>query len=294
LPENFYSPNPNLGASVDENFLVDQAAKAERAGKSSVLLFEAKHLNMEAGMALRSDGWAGAEIWDRGLEPGLTLDVLLDRSEIVTVGIDGGGLDDLLGIGVIGRERGTKRWLAWAHALISPEGLERRKGNAEAYADFQADGDLTLIDQLPDDITFVVDVVKRIRDRGLLAQVGVDAAGIGAIVDALAEINITQDAEKLGAVRQGIALMGAIKTIERKLADRSFCHSGSRLMAWCVSNARVVPTPTAMRIARDEAGYGKVDPLMALFNSASLMSMNPAQDIGRALHAAILERGGFA
>jgi phage terminase large subunit-like protein len=31
-----------------------------------------------------------------------------------------------------------------------------------------------------------------------------------------------------------------------------------------------------MRVARDEAGYGKVDPIMALFNAAHLMSLNPA------------------
>jgi hypothetical protein len=86
------------------------------------------------------------------------------------------------------------------------------------------------------------------QDLGLLAQVGVDAAGIGAIVDALAKIGVTQDAETLDAVRQGIALMGAIKTIERKLADRSFRHGGQQLLSWCVGNLRIVPTPTAMRV----------------------------------------------
>jgi phage terminase large subunit-like protein len=286
--------NPNLGLSVNEEFLARELLKAEREGIAQLTLFASQHFNVQIGLSLSVDGWAGAAVWDRGFEKGLTLDVLLDRSEIVTVGIDGGGLDDLLGIGVIGREKDTKCWLSWTHALISPEGIERRKANAQQYSDFQKDGDLTLVDQLPDDITFVVDIVKKIKDRGLLAQVGVDAAGIGGIVDALAEIGISQDEEKLGAVRQGIALMGAIKTIERKLADGSFRHGGQRLMAWCASNARVVPTPTAMRIARDEAGYGKVDPLMALFNSASLMSMNPAQDVGRALNHAILARGGFA
>jgi phage terminase large subunit-like protein len=30
-----------------------------------------------------------------------------------------------------------------------------------------------------------------------------------------------------------------------------------------------------MRVARDESGYGKVDPAMALFNAAHLMSLNP-------------------
>jgi hypothetical protein len=69
--------------------------------------------------------------------------------------------------------------------------------------------------------------------------------------------------------------MGAIKTVERKLADGSFKHGGQRMMAWCVGNAKVVPTPTAMRIARDEAGLGKIDPLMAAFDAASLMAMNP-------------------
>ena len=30
-----------------------------------------------------------------------------------------------------------------------------------------------------------------------------------------------------------------------------------------------------MRVARDESGYGKVDPAMALFNAAHLMCLNP-------------------
>ena len=73
--------------------------------------------------------------------------------------------------------------------------------------------------------------------------------------------------------------MGAIKTVERKLADGSFRHGGSRMMAWCVGNARIVPTPTAMRIARDEAGLGKIDPLMATFDAAELMSTNPGSTV---------------
>jgi phage terminase large subunit-like protein len=102
--------------------------------------------------------------------------------------------------------------------------------------------------------------VKRIQRSRLLAQVGVDAAGIGAIVDALAEIGVTQDAETLDAVRQGIALMGAIKTIERKLADGSFRHGAG-------ADARLVRRQSDDRadadrdaVARDEAGFGKVDP----------------------------------
>jgi phage terminase large subunit-like protein len=197
----------------------------------------------------------------------------------VTIGIDGGGLDDLLGIAVLGREKETKHWLLWAHAFISPEGEERRKANATVYETFKADGDLTCVDQLPDDLAAVVEIVKQVKDTGKLAMVGVDSIGIGGIVDALAEIQVTEQNGLLKGVRQGISLMGAIKTVERKLADGSFRHGGSRMMAWCAGNARVVPTPTAMRIARDEAGLGKIDPLMATFDAAELMSTSPGSTV---------------
>jgi phage terminase large subunit-like protein len=304
-PENWYIPNPNYGKSVDPKFLIGKRAEAARSGKASLIDWDAKFLNVQAGMSQRADGWAGAELWDRGTDKTLTLDSILERSEVITMGLDGGGLDDLLGAGIVGREKITKRWLGWAHALISTIGLYRRKANLNEYRKFAAAGDLTVFrfhnkdaeeaetdpdvaefllefppqfsleGELPFDIKFVVDMVERVRDLGLLAQVGVDAAGIGAIVDALAGVDITQDAETLDAVRQGIGLMGAYKTVERKLGDRTFLHCGSELLNWCVGNARVVLTTTASRIAREEAGFGKIDPLIALFNAAHLMTLNP-------------------
>lgn len=274
-PKTWPLVNPNIDRSVDRAFLTAELAKAEIKGAAEVTLLASQHFNVEIGLALRIDGWAGAKVWERGIEPGLTLEALLDRAEVITVGFDGGGLDDLFGCGVIGREKGSKRWLAWCHALISPEGLARRKANELWYRDFERAGDLTIVDRLPQDVEYAVDLVRRIKERGLLARVGVDAVGIGGLVDALAEIEVTQDEETLGAIRQGVALMGAIKTIERKLVDGTFRHPGQALMDWCVGNAIVVPTKTAMMIARDESGFGKVDPLMALFNAAALMSMNP-------------------
>jgi phage terminase large subunit-like protein len=267
--------NPNLGLSTNEDFLAREVLRAEQDGPAAVALIASQHFNVQIGMSLRADGWAGANYWGRGTEDGLTLDAVIERSEAVVVGIDGGGLDDLLGIAVIGREKDTKRHLAWTHALVSPEGLERRKQNAGYYEIFQVDGDLTVVNELPDDISFVIDIVDKVKASKKLAGVGVDAVGIGGIVDALAKIGITQEAGLLAGVRQGISLMGAIKTVERKLVDGSFKHGGQALMAWCAGNARIVPTPTGMRVARDDSGFGKIDPLMALFNAAALLALNP-------------------
>lgn len=279
--------NPNLGRSTNEEFLANEVMKAQGEGPAKLALIASQHFNVEIDQGLRSDGWAGANVWPRGADKTITLDTLVERCEVLTVGIDGGGLDDLLGVAVIGREKVTKRWLAWTHAFISPEGLDRRKANRTIYDQFEREGDLTYVDRLPEDITALISIVERVFNSGLLAQVGVDAAGLGLLIDALAEIGISEEAKNLGAVRQGFGLMDAIKSVERKLADGSFKHAGQTMMSWCAANAIVQPTPTGMRIVRDASGYGKIDPLMALMDSAALMARNP--EAGGSVYTA--ERG---
>ncbi len=274
-PAKFYITNPNLGASVDEAFLVREFTKAEAAGADALRDFEAKHLNVPILDGARSDGWAGAAVWARGKGGPRTLAELIDRCEVATAGADGGGLDDLFGFAVIGRERVTKRWLLWAHALISPEGWDRRKANWTVYQGFIAEGSLTRVDGLPDDLAWIQDRVAMLQDAGILAGVGADPVGIGGLVDSLAEIGITQDAGLLTGVAQGVRLMGAMKTVERKLADGTLLHDGSALMAWAAGNAKVRQTSTAVLIERAASGYGKIDPLMAALDAADLMGRNP-------------------
>jgi phage terminase large subunit-like protein len=281
---------PNLNRSVTIPVLEREFGKALLKGDAEIRRWASQHLNIEIGISLRSDGWAGAPLWHRGIDRSLTLESLLDRCEVVDIGIDGGGLDDLLGLGVIGRERETKRWLGWCRAFISPEGLERRKANRSVYDGFKDQGDLIYVAELPDDVSKLVEIVEQVMLSGLLDKVGVDTAGLGIIVDALGGIGVSEEAENLVGVRQGFGLMGSFKSIERKLADGSFKHAGQELMAWCAGNAIVQPTPTGMRIVRDASGYGKIDPLMALFDAAALMAMNPEaqgrsfweSDVGRA------------
>lgn len=277
-PKHFYITNPNLGASVDDEFLRRELRKAENDGEESMRGFMAKHLNVEIGLALRSDRWAGAEFWETQAEPGLTLDSVLDRSEVVVVGIDGGGLDDLLGLVVVGRERETRKWLHWAHGWAHRIVLERRKDIASALRGFVDDGDLTIVDRPGDDVVDVADIICRIRDRKLLPEkqaIGVDAAGIGDILDELTSPGRDIPMEQIIAISQGWRLNGAIKTTERKLAGGEMVHGGSRLMNWCAGNARVVAQGNAISITKQVSGSAKIDPLMATFDANSLMSLNP-------------------
>lgn len=267
-----YVTNPNLGASVDEAFLSREFKKAEEAGEESMRGFLAKHLNIEMGMSLRTQRWAGADFWEKSVGQ-VSLDLLLERSEVVVIGIDGGGLDDLLGIAVIGRDQETKDWLLWTKAWCHPVAMERRKSEAARYRDFERDGDLVIVDEIGQDIKQVGDIVMKCEASELLDRIGVDQAGIGETIDELEGRGIDHD--RIVGIPQGWRLNGAIKTLERKIAEKSIIHGGQPLMTWCVGNARVEPKGNAISITKQASGTGKIDPLMAAFNATALMALNP-------------------
>ena len=276
-PANFYITNPNIGRSVSAEWLADQLKKQQSKLDGSFQQFLAKHLNVEIGLNLRSDRWAGADFWQGAADPRVTLDYLFANCDIVIPGIDGGGLDDLLGLALLGRERSTGRWLHWGHAWAHKIVLDRRKDIAPRLQDFATAGDLTLVEKPGDDVEQVADIICRVRDAELLPEkyrIGVDAAGIGDIVDELLARDFVL--EDITAISQGWRLNGAIKTTERKVAGGELVHGGSPLMAWCVGNARVEDKGNAISITKQASGKAKIDPLMAVFSAVSLMALNPA------------------
>jgi phage terminase large subunit-like protein len=269
--ENLGMVNPNLNYSVDEEFLQREFKKAKEGGEESFRGFLAKHANVEIGLALRSDRWAGADFWEKQGQK-LPLDEVIRRSEVLEIGIDGGGLDDMLGLSVAGRDSSGK-WLTWAHAWIHPIVLERRKSEAARFEDFAKDGDLTIVKTIGDDVAEVADIAAQVLQSGKLDKVGVDPVGIGAIVEALEEIGIGQD--QIVGISQGWKMSGAIKTTERKLAEGGLLHGGTKLMAWCVSNCRVEPRANSILITKQASGFAKIDTVMALFNAVALLSLAP-------------------
>ena len=277
-PKYFYVTNPNLGASVDEEFLKREHRKAEEAGHESMQGFLAKHLNVEMGLSLKSQRWPGADFWEDAAGV-VTLETIFEKCEVIEIGIDGGGLDDLLGFAVLGREVDNGSWLLWSHAWCHPVALERRKSETPKYRDFERDGDLTIVKEIGQDFADVGVIVRRCDASGLLDRIGVDPAGIGGIVDELEGGDENGDGaiehDRIVGIPQGWRMNGAIKTMERKVAEKTLIHGGSALMDWCVGNARVEPRGNAVSITKQASGTGKIDPLIAALASVSLMAMNP-------------------
>lgn len=276
-PANFYITNPNIGRSVDAVWLKDELQKVLEARGGEKQVFLAKHLNVEIGLKLSNNRWGGADYWDAAADPTLvSLEELLSRCDVATVGIDGGGLDDLFGLCVIGRCRTTRDWLVWIKAWAHDDVLIRRKDIASVLRDFEQAGDLVICSDPQEPIRQAAAIVEQVMMAGVLPEkhgVGLDPYGVAALIDELAERNI--EGEMLAAIRQGSALSPATWGTEIKLKNGTLWHAGSRLMAWCVGNAKAEVRGGAVLITKQSAGRAKIDPLVAMFNAAMLMSRNP-------------------
>jgi len=279
---NWWMVTPNRGRSITIERLKEDFQAAKDTSEEEFRRWASQHLNLEVGLALRSDRWAGCDYWERCGDSTVTLDALFDRCDVITVGVDGGGLDDTLGLALIGREKETRKWLHWSHAWAYASALERRKSIAPTIRDLARAGDMTIVDQLGDDIEELVSIVERVDRAGLLPDenaIGVDPIGIGQVLDALATRGIdNNDKKRIVGIAQGWQLGRAIKTLERHLADGSFVHGAQPLMAWCVGNAKVEQRANGILITKQASGTAKIDSLMATFNATDLMSLDPSSN----------------
>ncbi|NWK74147.1 terminase large subunit [Acinetobacter sp. SwsAc6] len=276
-PDYFYVTNPNLGRSTHIRYLLNKYEQAKESGDDSVQIFLAKYLNVEIGMNKRADRWAGADFWMlSAYKDKLFVESILDLSEICTAGFDGGGLDDMFGMSIIGRDKHDRSlWYCWNRAWVHPIALERRQENAPAYKDFEKEGDLVIVKNVGDDVRQAAQICKRIYDAGKFpekAAIGLDKLGMPSLQDGLLE---EIPFELLIGVPQGYQLSSYVQTTERKVAEGKFLHAGQRMMNWCVGNAKGVYQGNAMTIRKQESGKGKIDPLIATFNAVALMSANP-------------------
>lgn len=288
-PANWYITNPNLGASVSVKFIEREFKKAQDEGKEELQDFTAKHLNVQIGVSLRANRWAASEFWSAAAAPApFTIEELVAASEVITVGIDGGGLDDLLGFAAVGRlpvvlreytdsttnqKVQIKPWWVWARAWCHKIALERRKSIAPTLQDFAKDGDLIIVDNVGDETAQVAELCKLIFDSGKLNLIGLDPLGIGTLIEELTAVDIPED--KLIGVSQGFKMAGYIKTAETKIARKHLLHASQPLLGWSVGNARTVVRGSGTMISKSESGTAKIDPTIAMLNAVSLMSLNP-------------------
>lgn len=266
--------NPNLIRFGLADFIRDEIEKAELIGPHQLALIASQHLNVEIGQSLSADGWEGALFWEKAATD-LTLEQIIATSDCCVAGVDGGGLDDLFALCVIGRHADTRQWRAWVRCWAQPEVFTRRQEIAPRLHDFVRDGDLVICESVDQDAEEAAEIIARIDKAGKMPEksaVGMDTFGVATIVDALAAHELAHLAWN---VPQGYKLQEAVKTVPRKLKSRSLFHCGQPIMGWAVGNAKKELRGSNEVITKQAAGSAKIDPLMAFFNAAMLMLQNP-------------------
>lgn len=266
---------PNINRSIDPARLIADYDNNGKANQQAEQIWVSQHLNIEIGVGTGDEGWGAADYWDQRADESLSLEALIARCDVAVLGADGGGLDDLFGVCVIGREKVTRRWLVWCHAFAHPKVLERRKEIAAQLRDFEEEGSLTFC-EVSDYVERIAAIAAQLLEAGLLPEknaVGFDPNNIAAFVDALALKKI--DGPMLHRLRQGPALSPALWGIEHKLSDNTLSHDGSSLMAWSVGNVKIEVKGNGNMATKQAAGRAKIDPVIAMLCAAILMSWNP-------------------
>lgn len=282
-PKNWPMVMPSLGRIFQLDAMQAGYHEAREKGAIEERRWASQHLNVEIGVAL--GGWKGTAYWAGAGDESITLAAILARCDVAVVSIDGGGLDDLLGLAVIGRDKASRDWMCWVKAWAQPDVLDRRKRIAPRLLDFARRGDLVICDHPTQDFEDVAEICATLHGAGLLpekAGIGLDPAGVTQIIDVLAARGMAGDL--VVAVPQGWRLSGAVKGLARKLKDGTFWHAVSPMMAWIVGNAKPEQRGNAVVIEKAAAGEAKIDPLIAVLGAVQLMSRNPERSGGPSVY----------
>ncbi len=284
-PALWHLVTPNLGRSIQLDALVKLYHRAQEDGPEEVQGWATQHLNVEVGVALHGDRWPGAVFWAQRADADVTsLEALVAACDVITIGGDWGGADDLAALAFIGRLRTSRHWRIWGRAWARPIVLERRKGIAAHLRGFEKDGDLRIVADPHQVAAEAAELCALVRDAGRLPEkdgIGLDVAGIALLVDEL-------EARGMGAplvvgVSQDWRLQAASQTLATRLEAGTCRHAGQPVLSWAVGNAKQELRGSTYRITKAASGAGKIDPLAAALNAAQLMLRNPVASAGLVL-----------
>jgi len=270
--------NPNLGVSVDEEWLKQSFEDARLAGETETNRWLSQHANLEIKRHRLSDrAWSATHFWDDAadIRTFSDLDDLLDQSEWVAGGIDGGGLDDLLSVCFIGKLL-DGRWAAFQKSYIQHGALERQPQNKTLYREFSDAGDLEICPP-GEDLERVVDLLMYVAQNSDFVGLGSDPAGIMSEI-ATSLVAAGFDGERIIQVPQGFRIQPALISVGRRLAEKRLVHANQPLFGWSMANAVLndrgflskADAGSVTRGSSSNSGAAKIDPVIALLCAAMI------------------------
>ena len=287
--------NPNLGKSTHiDSLLNDWKVDCSSGDIADQARFASQMLNVEVGgpSGLGKSGWAGSEWWTERVVD-LTLDELVEKCDLITVGLDLGGLNALLGLAVLGRVKNTdkEKLLVWTKGWAHRSALRQyQRRFAPALEEFEKTGELVIVDTEPgkskgkyaskgesmfEAFAEISLLIAKINATGKLPAkdaIGLDRGGYLGMEEALEDAGLKP--AQWTDVRQGGYLEDALHNLEIHLEGGTFHHHRSKFLDWNVSAVEVQKQTTRETVKRTTP-HGFNDIFMALLDSLSLMMRIP-------------------
>jgi phage terminase large subunit-like protein len=118
---------PNAGKSIHIPRLIEEFKTAQDTSDEELRAWASQHLNIEIGLALQADSWAGAQFWEDQGDRALTLDELLERCEVWSSESTAAAWMTCSACPCWAASATTRDWLHWGTHGRTGSVLERRK-----------------------------------------------------------------------------------------------------------------------------------------------------------------------
>ena len=294
-PNTWYIPNPSLGEALDLQYLIDDMKVNEAEG--DLAGWTNQHLNIIAG-GQGTWSWAGVPYWPGCYDERLAganiagLDRIVDRSEALTIGIDGGGMHDFQAVAVLGKERDTHQWLYWGHCWVDEAVITKRPILAESIEYWQGRDEITVSNfgersrkgnysTALEELAWLVSHVNgtgggRLLDR---ASVALDYHLRQAYIDALTSPHLSAPIQhpQLSTIQQGTNLHGDFEAVAAKCRMGEIVHGNNSLTNWAINNVSMKYRGSYLVAEKEDLAQDKkIDPFMALVFAARLMGASSA------------------
>ncbi len=223
-PAVWEAANPNLGISVQREFLEAEARRAE-SSPSKLGSFLRLYLNVRVGTKdsiVNLDDWRQCEHYAHDVEP---------EGEEVYLALDMSSNMDLTSLCIAWEREGVPvyRWRFW----LPDEDLHEREHNDRApYTDWHRDGWLDLTPGPVIDQSYVEHDIEAMAARWNVTKLVVDpwnSLGLMTRLDA-AGITVEQYPQNFKYFNW------PTKRLQELVATHAMCHGGNPIAQWCISN----------------------------------------------------------
>jgi phage terminase large subunit-like protein len=265
---NWIKSNPNLGASINIEYLRDRFITAKNEGGTKEVDFKTKNLNIWTDAA---SIWIPDHIWQKGNDlPDFT-------GKIVYAGLDFGATSDFTALVLLSEPDsfGIHDLMAWFW-IPGDKLRERERKDKIPYTKWVNEGFLKVTPGNVTDYRQVREETSNILRKFNVEKTGFDPWNAMETVSYLSE-----EGHSMEKVPQNIStITEPTKDLERLALGGKLRHGGNPIMRWMMGNVTIISDANAnMKISKGKSNE-KIDGVSALVNSIATYKSSINQGFG--------------